>query len=39
MNGLAVAMAYTHLPKDEPLMDTEDGNCCIISLSLGQEGF
>eukprot|EP00435_Cladocopium_sp_Y103_P022560 s2913_g5.t1 len=23
---------------DEPLMDTEDGNCCIISLSLGQEG-
>ena len=29
----------SHLPKDEPLMDTEDGNCCIISLSLGQEGF
>lgn len=22
---------------DEPLMETEDGNCCIISLSLGQE--
>lgn len=22
---------------DEPLMDTPDGNCCIVSLSLGQE--
>jgi len=22
---------------DEPLMESQDGNCCIISLSLGQE--
>ena len=23
--------------EDEPLMDTPDGNCCIVSLSLGQD--